>query len=56
MIHYNPRVSSFFQVIIRAQSGGMRAAGYLPSARETDIKPANHVEERIGLRSVLLLL
>jgi hypothetical protein len=41
-----------FQVIIRGQSGGMRAAGYLPSARETDIKPANHVEERIGLRCV----
>ena len=38
-----------FQVIIPAQSGGMRAAGYLSSSGETDIKPANYVEERFGL-------
>ena len=45
-----------FQVINWAQSRGMQAAGYSPCARETDIKPANHVEERIGLWCVLLLL
>ncbi len=44
-----------FQVIIRSQSGGMRADGYSSSSCETDIKPAKYVEQRFGLWWVVWL-